>query len=441
VTLTSTDTATLRDRAASVVADVAGRLADQAGTIATASAPENDDRFYPGQPHSPWAPESLGNGHAGIALLFAELAAGSGDTHSRGLAHAQLRAAANGALPTGAGLYRGAAGLGFSVAAFARQVGGYATTLNAIDTVVDQRVDKIVAEEDKRLRNRNGGTRFDAYDVITGLSGMGAYLLHRGAPARDTLRTVLAYLVRLTGSTTEVDGQTVRGWCVDHGPRRDERAPHLNLGMAHGISGPLALLALAHRAGIHVPGDEQAIEHIAGVLLDLRRHDAAGPYWPSFLFQDGSGTQPPERGRDAWCYGALGMARSLQLAAGALGRDDWSRVAGAAARGALSNATDARVGDASLCHGWAGILQLAWQIRQDDPGAVPTALMDRLAAAVLDQYAPEVPFGFRYDVIPGVFGPDRPAILDGAAGVALALHTYASDTAPHTGWDRVLLVA
>jgi hypothetical protein len=441
VTLTSSETATLRNRAASVVAEVTGRLADPDRTAAIASAPENDDRFYPEQPQSPWAPESLGNGHAGIALLFAEVAAGTGEPGGRDLAHTHLRAAASGPLPLAAGLYRGVAGLGFSAAAFSRLVGGYATTLDTIDRMLGHQVAQILAAEDRRMRSGHGGTGFDAYDVITGLSGIGACLLQRGAPVQDELRAVLGYLVRLTGGTTEVDGKTVPGWCVDHGPRRNERAPHLNLGLAHGICGPLALLSLAYRAGIRVPGDEQAIVRIVDILLAERRHDATGTYWPSFLFQDGSGAQPSERGRDAWCYGGVGMARSLQLAAGALGRDDWAGIAGSTARGALSRASDEWVGDASLCHGWAGLLQVGWRIRDDDPGAVPRPLLDRLAASVLDHYTPQAPFCFQYDAIPGVFGPDRPAILDGAAGVALALHTYATDTEPHTGWDRALLIA
>src|SRR5262249_59670842 len=90
------------------------------------------------------------------------------------------------------------------------------------------------------------------YDLIRGLTGIGAYLLHRGHD--DQLRDVLAYLVRLTHPLTTLDGQTLPGWWTPRAPhdRPSPRWPggHANLGLAHRITGPLDLLSTPcrHRA-------------------------------------------------------------------------------------------------------------------------------------------------------------------------------------------------
>ena len=76
---------------------------------------------------------------------------------------------------------------------------------------------------------------------------------------------MLAYLVRLTKPVT-VHGRNLPGWWspVSPGGRVDAAFPggHANTGMAHGITGPLTLLAAALRRGIAVEGHIEAIERI-----------------------------------------------------------------------------------------------------------------------------------------------------------------------------------
>ncbi|NEE13965.1 lanthionine synthetase, partial [Streptomyces sp. SID7499] len=87
---------------------------------------------------------------------------------------------------------------------------------------------------------------------------------------------------------------------------------HVNLGLAHGVPGPLALLSLAWRAGVRVDRQDEAIERIMQLLTRLRTTDGAGPRWPHLMTRERieSGA-PPERGRDSWCYGVLGAARAV----------------------------------------------------------------------------------------------------------------------------------
>jgi hypothetical protein len=82
-----------------------------------------------------------------------------------------------------------------------------------------------------------------------------AGLLHRHGRS-DLLMQVLVHLVRLTEPIRH-DGDLLPGWWCRTGPRGQTvarwRGGHGNLGLAHAISGPLALLSTALRRGITVP--------------------------------------------------------------------------------------------------------------------------------------------------------------------------------------------
>ncbi|KOG88243.1 hypothetical protein ADK38_20860 [Streptomyces varsoviensis] len=68
--------------------------------------------------------------------------------------------------------------------------------------------------------------------------------------------------------------------------------------------------------------------------------------------------------------------------------------------------------------------------------------MPHLAERVLAAYNPALPLGYRYaDTPPGLWAPHRAGFLEGTAGIALSLHTYASGGAPRTPWDAALLLA
>ncbi|MFE0821468.1 lanthionine synthetase LanC family protein [Streptomyces sp. NPDC058847] len=150
---------------------------------------------------------------------------------------------------------------------------------------------------------------------------------------------------------------------------------------------------------------------------------------------DGSAKWP------AWCYGAPGVSRALQLAGRALGRADFSDLARASVDRLLVLPRSAwGIDDHALCHGWAGALHLlgrldeAWQ----DPRLAE--LRDAIAAELVSAFDPALPFGLRFTMTKVPFGSDVSGYLDGAAGVALALDSYATAGTP-ADWDMPLMLA
>ncbi|MFI7131187.1 lanthionine synthetase C family protein [Nonomuraea sp. NPDC050153] len=403
---------------AEIVEEVARRLADPVEVARVASA--NQDRLLDGRRSLVWHAMSLNEGYLGVALLHSELG-------RRESAHAFLAAAA--ASQAGRhGLTDGLPALLFATRAAVTRPGDYAGLLARAEPAVRELIKQRAEEETRR-----GEVRFSAYDVIEGLTGLGRLALSYG----DT--EPLAYLIALT----EPRSEGVPGWLVPHASVRGAPAGegHFNLGLAHGIPGPLALLAIAHREGFRLPGQEVAMERIATWLLEWA-HDGS---WPPVVplrqqLERAVPAGPPIR--PAWCYGAAGVARALFLAGQALDRPEWREAAVRGLRTALARPWDEwGMVDAGLCHGWAGMLHVTCQVARETGDEALLEAADGLAGRVAGEFRPEFPFGFRYSGTGGVeVAPDRVGLLEGAAGIALALHHHATGRPPATGWDAALLL-
>ncbi|MGH3791362.1 MAG: lanthionine synthetase C family protein [Pseudonocardiaceae bacterium] len=374
-------------------------------------------------------PQSLAGGAAGIALLHIERArSGHGDWPT---AHAWLSAAARDELSAGpnAGLYFGAPALAFVTHAAADQPRKYQRALADLDTSTAAITQKRLGKAHARI-DRADRPVLAEFDLIRGLAGLGAYHLRRH-PHHDITRAVLSYLVRLTGPLPSGDG--LPGWWTEvspnGGPSPDFPGGHGNTGMAHGISGPLAVLSLALRRGVAVDGHTDAITRICTWLDTWQQQHPGGPWWPGIITLDnvhnGCFRQPTPQ-RPSWCYGTPGLARAQQLAALATGDTARQRTAETAMLGCLRDPAQlARIADSGLCHGLAGVFQTAWRMAADAHTPDIAAELPCLSARLLTQLRPS---------------PEDTEFLDGHAGIALALHTAGTGTAPLAHWDGCLLL-
>ncbi|MFD2420487.1 lanthionine synthetase C family protein [Amycolatopsis pigmentata] len=403
-------------------------LADSAGRLSRPAEVKLGNGDWPNHPMS------LADGHSGLAMLFARLSDDSPEL--RKTAHEHLSASARAPRPGAESLFDGLPSLGFAARNIARADGDYGGLLAAIDPHVLRLAENLLTAEETRLREGEPGAKMACYDVTSGLAGLGRYLLACGAGARAVLERVLCYLVRLT-EPVWVRGHRVPGWWTsDPSMLADPMAHpdgHFNLGMAHGVSGPLALLALSHGQGVVVDGQEEAMRRIATWLLSRRGTDSYGRYWPALvpLEQELTGAVnwlPPSR--VAWCYGAPGVARAVQLTATALGEPAWAEEAASTLRAAFSRPWE-RLGirDASLCHGSAGVLHATTLVLGREADVLPM-LCDHLLSQRDGHTVVTVP-------------PNRPGFLDGTAGTLLALHDHLnpSSSAARLPWSAALLLA
>ncbi|AXX28965.1 Lanthionine biosynthesis cyclase LanC [Actinosynnema pretiosum subsp. pretiosum] len=371
--------------------------------------------------------QDLSRGAAGIALLHLENGRwGTAQPWLRTMTEHPITAE-----PAAWGLYRGAPAVAFTLHAARRAVGKpvFQTALNTLDEHITTLTQQRLAAAHDRI-DRRWLAEVREFDLISGLTGIGAYLLHAHGNT-ELLRQVLTYLVRLTEPVV-VDGEQLPGWWSGNGPAGRPgdccSGGHGNLGIAHGITGPLALLATTARRGTAVHGQHEAMERIFTWLDELRQGPVGIPWWPGIVSRaEHRNRTVRQHGpqRPSWCYGTPGLARAQQLAALALEDQARRRTAEQALIGCVNDEHQpAQLHDASLCHGWAGLLHTTRCTAAD-------ATDDRLAACL-----PALRTRL-HDHLDRHGSPTSPGLLEGTTGVLLADRV---GTASVTRWDACLLL-
>jgi len=330
---------------------------------------------------APPAIPELANGQAGVAVLFAYLARDEPRWRatSEGLLEAagdQLEAAAT---PS---LFHGFPGIGWA--------GDHVRALlGEPDLELNSELDEVLVDY---LGNAT------AFDLVTGLVGIGVYALERGPAGERCLGRVIDRLR---------DAAAREFWISrDQLPATEHaRWPtgRWDLGLAHGTPGAVALLART-----------EARDLVASALDQLLVHRRSGEVaFPAFA----SPGEPSSRWvRSGWCYGDAAVALAIARA----GRVELAvELARHAARRPLDQTG---VIDATFCHGAAGLAQI----------------FGRLHAVTGDGALGDAARFWLAETLRLAERTTAPGLLDGAAGIALVLHAATSDHAPD--WDRAFLL-
>ncbi|GHF76991.1 hypothetical protein GCM10018790_63830 [Kitasatospora xanthocidica] len=411
------------------------RLSDRIAELL--AAPDDAPTGWASRPQ--WR-QSLATGAPGIALLHIERAAtGRGPWEP---ARAWLEVATGAQVTSGpeSHLYYGAPALTHVLGCAAQALpGSYKRALDQLDQVVTA---DALARCEAAFARIDGGDlpTLAEFDTIRGLAGLGSVLLRR-APRGNAIRAVLTYVVRLTEDVKR-GGELLPGWWTASGPsgKPDDRFPagHANNGLAHGIAGPLALLALALRHGVEVDGQRSAIGTILAWLERWRDHHA-WPYWITPVHLPLGAREPLAPQRPSWCYGTAGIARAQQLAALALGDQRLRHNAEDALSAALLDPPSlAATTDLSACHGFAGLAHIAHRAAADASPRLAARLRSAAALLLDTAHPPRTDPGSQARQLLTSAGP---GFLEGAAGTALALLAPATGAAPATRWDACLLTS
>jgi lantibiotic modifying enzyme len=403
---------TIADRALSVAMDVAERVRGAAREV---------------RPDSP-----LAGGGAGIALLYGQLDRHQPDQGWDVTAHDFLRVGVRQAEQAGwmgPGLLVGFGGVAYAARLLSKGGTRYGSLLSTLDAQVSRWV---LATEPP-----GHGVRVGTFDVIAGASGIVPYLLDSGMAAE--LRHLLANLVDVCGNR---DG--LQNWHTPHdlivNPLTAKHYPggNLNCGLSHGSPGILAAMSLAASAGYEVPGQVDAMRALVNWLLDNRIDDEHGPNWPTAVALP-LGSDEPIVARTTWCYGAPGVARTLWLAGVALGDHGLRTFAVESMLAACERLPgDLQVNGACLCHGFAGVLQIVLRFAHDTGDPRFAAAAEMITERLLDCHRPESRYGF-HSIEPDGSAGDQAGLLEGAAGVALALLAAIVPVTPT--WDRAFVLS
>jgi hypothetical protein len=294
-----------------------------------------------------------------------------------------------------------------------------------------------------------GGVAESDFDLITGAAGIVGYLTSVTAPdsaAREALHVLLGYLLLLVEPGQIAGAERWRcpaALLVTERDRQQYPLGRFNCGLAHGLPGILAALALTALAGYDHPGLLESLAFGSEWLIQHQLSDEWGINWPMVIPQEQASSPeqwsqlPPSR--TAWCYGAPGVARSLWLAGSALQQERYMKVSLEAMQAVLSRPWSLRrIDGPTLCHGVAGLLLICLRFAHDCEDPLILSHIPRLVEQLLTLFDPQSPLGFQ-ERGPGGRLIDQPDFLTGAPGVALALLAAATSVEP--SWDRLLLLA
>ena len=418
-------------RAAKLVAKEFGRRLSDPARIAEEC--EGACRTSAAQLGRPWHGYSLAQGFPGIACAFGELARLDPDGDWDRIAHHHLtegvRSAERGKLDPG--LFGGLSGV--LAAAYCLSLGG--KRYRKLVEVLEGRLAAVLSDRpSSRFRH---GMPTAEFDVISGSSGVIACILLGRSSKIGPLADLLAAELVAVAETENGIPHWYTPAQFQHGSVNPaDRADTLNSGMAHGVPGPVAALALAQIEGLSVSGAADAVRVMIDWLLSHRADDAFGVNWPATIRV---GDEAPAATRAAWCYGSPGIACALWLAGSAFEVREWKDMAVSAMEAVYRRPiAERRIGSPTFCHGVSGLLQITTAFLRETGDTIFAREQEKLVEEVAAAFDDATPFG-----VQSIDGPgqrmDRPGFLDGAAGAMAAL---ASACSKHrSGWERLFLIS
>ncbi|SDX29223.1 Lanthionine synthetase C-like protein [Marininema mesophilum] len=399
---------------------------------------------------TPWGDTSLSHGYPATVLFFSQWDRYEPDQKWDYKGHAHIVEMQRALESNGIGsisLFGGLTGVAFACQAASREGERYGNFLKVIHSKIAQETKRFI-EGDNTRRKSEVGLSPKVYDVISGLSGIGRYALNH--PHHDELNDVLEqtlhHLVEVSHDI-EVDHHTVPGWYIPQQYQFMEREKELfpkgnfNCGLAHGIPGPLVLLSLASLRGYRVDGQLEAIQRMSDWLVKRAYQDRYGVLWSDRIrFEEEVSRKPSQKyfSREAWCYGAPGVARSLYLAGMALGDEELKKLAIQAVKSSFMRPEElSKLESATFCHGKSGILQILLRMAKDTGEEIFVKHAELMAKEIIDMFQGESPFG--YQDLEGGRGLNKAGLLEGVSGIGLSLMSLSEKQ--DADWDAAFLIS
>lgn len=414
------------------------RLLNQVSALASHLALEIKEFSVSGDPISAtdW---SLANGTAGHALAYEwmdrcypnngwEICAKSS------MSQCVKRMGLNRDLPLSLGLMNGIGGVALVAALMSRNGKRYTQLTAGLHSTIKNHSSGVRRSH----THQSAGELLTAdFDLVSGATGLAAY----GLTAEDA---------NLGGDVSRAEVLRLINWTLSEPPDRAyfiqphkthhiktaEEFPngHLDLGLAHGIAGPLAAISLSTLQKHDLHNQKIAVERLADALLANRLHCDAQPDWPTVI-SPGKEVSPA---RMAWCYGNPGIAHSLMLAGQALDSDELRTMALSAFERIESRPFSAgQLNSPMLCHGFAGVVQIGLRLLAAAPSDRLAQLSASLCEALVDSVEAWIDSG--HLKLEDATDNSKHGFLEGAAGILLVLLSIRNCAT--MSWDRALLLS
>ncbi len=215
----------------------------------------------------------------------------------------------------------------------------------------------------------------------------------------------------------------------------------INLGLSHGLASIIAVLSKIYIATESLLAKELLLDSVKCLMCTKRSFDR-NSLFPNYIFKN---TKPISvktiSSRLAWCYGDLGISVAIWHASQALRRKDLEEEAKEILQHSAMRLDLDQNGviDAGLCHGTAGIAHIYNRMY----GYTGVEELRGASEYWFDQTLKMACFkdGLAgYKAWHGSLGwESEPGLLEGIAGIGLAMISAVSDIEP--AWDECLLLS
>ncbi|MEN8972702.1 lanthionine synthetase C family protein [Staphylococcus aureus] len=332
-------------------------------------------------------------------------------------------------------LFGGLSGIAFSMDIASQNGRNYQNILNNIDEVIvneiENKMDQILQEPLNPLN----------YDTISGLTGIGRYLLNR-VDKNDTnvkaVKRILTYFKDIQYSQNS--------WVVPQESQFLESDKNyftegnINLGLAHGVLGPMSLFALCMIKGI-------TIENHQHILRDMYQYITDGKFCSNNRWLQRYDLIS-ERNRfnyirNGWCYGNTGVMTTLFLIGQALQDDEIIQMSKKVMLQVV-NDQEKNLISSTICHGLSSqilmltIMNLHFEL--NDVSDYINELIDKLMSHYKGDHL--VNFIDINENHEGVFKSEKVGILEGEIGVYLTLMTLQNtNILNEKNWTNAFLIS
>jgi len=275
------------------------------------------------------------------------------------------------------------------------------------------------------------------YDYLHGAIGIGLYFLSR--PQTPTKQKYLEELLDELEKHSTCVGNGI-AWETTLIPENKQKG--YNLSLSHGSASVIVFLCRLYEAGIDKPKVLKlltgAIEFILQNKINTKNCNFKYPAW---TYKNNLDTA--HDGRLAWCYNDLGISTALFQAGNIFNNNEWKQeaISTLIETTRLTDPLTTRVVDAGLCHGTSGIAHIynrmynQTNIEEFKNAAIFWYEKTLEMASYKDGLA-----GYKVYRSPDYGGNHNDfGLLEGIAGIGLALISYSSDI--ESKWDRALMLS
>jgi len=205
------------------------------------------------------------------------------------------------------------------------------------------------------------------FEVISGLSGPLSYLLYTNdnndASITNMTQRIIDIFIKRSKDITILEHR-VPGW--HYYPSDLEKSfmtteaknGVVNYGLSHGMAASLVVLSLAYKNGFDGEGMTEAIDGLISEFMKAHYYTNDIAYWPGRItFEQYTRLDelPKGSGQMSWCYGSVGILRSLYLSGALMDKSEVKQFAlDELLKIAEMDLSDYMLGQTIVCHGFVG---------------------------------------------------------------------------------------